>query len=66
MNLTLNLALWIVAGLLAVVFLVGSTTKLFVPKKKLAAIHAAAEWTADFSPVPSRPSEPSNSWLRQA
>jgi len=37
MNLTLNLALWIVAGLLAVVFLVSSTTTLFVPKEMLAA-----------------------------
>ena len=32
----LNLALWIVAGILAVVFLVSSSTKLFVPKEKLA------------------------------
>ena len=28
----LNLALWIVAGILAVVFLISSSTKLFVPK----------------------------------
>jgi hypothetical protein len=35
MNLTLNLALWIVAGLLAVVFLL-SSAKLFVPKEKIA------------------------------
>lgn len=46
----MNLALWIVAGLLTVAFLVSSTTKLFVPKEKLAALHAAAEWTRDFSP----------------
>ncbi len=45
----MNLALWIAAGLLTVVFLVSSTTKLFVPKDKLAAIHAGAEWTGDFS-----------------
>ena len=32
----LNLALWIVAGILAVVFLVASSTKVFVPKEKLA------------------------------
>jgi hypothetical protein len=32
----LNLALWIVAAILAVVFLVASSTKLFVPKQKLA------------------------------
>ena len=36
----LNLALWIVAGILAVVFLVASSTKLFVPKEKLAGMTA--------------------------
>jgi len=34
----LNLALWIVAGILAVVFLVSSSTKLFVSKEKLAGL----------------------------
>jgi DoxX-like family len=48
-NLTLNLALWIVAGLLAVVFLL-SSAKLFVPKEKLAGMFAAARWVKDFSP----------------
>ena len=38
----LNLALWIVAGILAVVFLVASGTKLFVPKEKLAGMGGAA------------------------
>jgi hypothetical protein len=58
----LNLALWIVAGILAVVFLVASSTKLFVPKEKLAGMGgAASRWVEDFSPVPSRPSEPSSS-----
>jgi hypothetical protein len=54
----MNLALWIVAGLLAVVFLVSSATKLFVPKENLdgllqhlgAAAQATGEWTRDFSP----------------
>jgi hypothetical protein len=54
----MNLALWIVAGLLAVVFLVSGSTKLFVPKKNLdgllqrvgPAAQAAGEWTRDFSP----------------
>src|SRR5262249_7563871 len=53
----LNLALWIVAGILAVVFLVSSSTKLFVPKAKLAAMGelagrggAAWRWVEDFSP----------------
>ncbi len=47
----LNLALWIVAGILAVVFLVASSTKLFVPKEKLAGMGgAASRWVEDFSP----------------
>lgn len=46
----MNLALWIVAGLLAAVLLV-STSKAFVPKEKIvAAGGAAAEWVEDFSP----------------
>jgi hypothetical protein len=50
MDLTLNLSLWIVAGLLAVVLLV-SSAKLFVPKEKMAAMHAATRWVDDFSPA---------------
>jgi DoxX-like family len=49
MNLTLNLALWIAAGLLAAVLLV-SSAKLFVPKEKMAAMGAATRWVEDFSP----------------
>jgi len=50
MNPTLNLALWIVAGLLASVLLV-STSKMFVPREKLASVGGhAAEWVLDFSP----------------
>ena len=46
----LNLALWIVAGILAVVFLVSSSTKLFVPKQKLASMGgSASRWVDDFS-----------------
>jgi DoxX-like family len=45
----LNLALWIAAGLLAVVLLV-SSAKLFVPKEKMAAMGAATRWVEDFSP----------------
>jgi hypothetical protein len=45
----LNLTLWIVAGLLAVVFLV-SSAKLFVPKEKMADMGAASRWVEDFSP----------------
>jgi hypothetical protein len=44
----MNLTLWIVAGLLAVVFLVASARKLFVPRAKLAAA-PGGEWVEDFS-----------------
>jgi hypothetical protein len=44
----MNLMLWIVAGLLAAVFTVGSTSKLFIPKAKLAAAPAGG-WVEDFS-----------------
>ncbi len=54
----MNLALWIVAGLLAVVFLVSGSIKLFVRKETLEGLlqrvgpsaQAAGEWTRDFSP----------------
>jgi hypothetical protein len=49
MNLTLNLALWIVAGLLAVVFLI-SSAKLFIPKDKIVGMASAGRWVQDFSP----------------
>ncbi|HEV8333733.1 MAG TPA: hypothetical protein VGQ22_20080 [Steroidobacteraceae bacterium] len=63
MNLTLNLALWIVAGLLAVVFLL-SSAKLFVPKEKTAGMGSPRDGSKTSAPVPSRPSGPSISWLR--
>jgi hypothetical protein len=51
MNRKLNLALWIVAGILAIVFLVASSTKVFVPKEKLAGMGgAASRWVDDFRP----------------
>jgi hypothetical protein len=45
----MNLSLWIVAGLLAVVFLV-SSAKLFVSKEKMAGMSAFSRWVEDFSP----------------
>lgn len=45
----MNLALWIIAWLLAVVFLVGGGLKIVVPKERIAAIRAGA-WAEDFSP----------------
>jgi hypothetical protein len=46
-----NLALWIGAGILAVVFLVASSTKLLVPKETQAGMFGtASRWVEDFSP----------------
>lgn len=44
----MTLALWIIAGLLAIFFLIGGATKLFVPKEKLAAAPGGG-WTGDAS-----------------
>jgi len=44
----MNLTLWIIAGLLAVVYLVSGTVKLIVPKEKLATIPGGG-WVEDFS-----------------
>jgi hypothetical protein len=41
----MNIALWIVAGLLAVVVAVGGVTKTFVPQQRLAST-PGGEWTA--------------------
>jgi len=45
---TMNRALWIVAGLLAVVYLASGVGKLILPKKKLAAFPGGG-WVEDFS-----------------
>ena len=46
----MNLALWIVAGLMAVVCLTGSS-KMFVPRDKLAAVGGSAgQWVETFDP----------------
>ena len=44
----MNLALWIVAGLLAAVFVLAGATKLFIPRKKLARAPGGG-WVNDFS-----------------
>ena len=44
----MNLALWIVAGLLAAVFLVAGANKLFIPQEKLAKAPGGG-WVNDFS-----------------
>lgn len=46
----MNLTLWIIACLLATILL-GSTSKMFVPREKIASVGgAAAQWLLDFSP----------------
>jgi DoxX-like family len=46
----MNTILWIAAGLLALVALVGGVTKTFIPKEKLEQ-HEGAAWTRDASPA---------------
>ncbi|MDE3077495.1 MAG: DoxX family protein [Chloroflexota bacterium] len=44
----MNIAVWVVSGLLAVVFLVASSTKLVMPREKLAKAPGGG-WVVDFS-----------------
>src|ERR687896_735462 len=48
-RLMMNLTLWIVAGLLAVVYLISGGGKLIMPKEKIAALTPSARWVEDFS-----------------
>ena len=48
-GLMMNLTLWIVAGLLAVVYLLSGGGKLIMPKEKIAALTPSARWVEDFS-----------------
>jgi DoxX-like protein len=43
-----HIALWIIAGLLAAIFLVAGTTKSFIPRQKLAKAPGGG-WVLDFS-----------------
>ena len=45
----MNLALWIIAGFLAVAYLISGGGKLIIPKEKIAAIGRRARWVEDFS-----------------
>ncbi|MFE6072130.1 DoxX family protein [Streptomyces sp. NPDC056525] len=45
----MNLALWIVTGLLAVAYLAGGAFKLVTPKEKIASSGPSARWVDDFS-----------------
>ena len=44
----MNLALWIIAGVMAAVFLLAGTNKLFIPREKLAKAPGGG-WVNDFS-----------------
>jgi hypothetical protein len=46
----MNLALWIIAGLLAAVFLLAGVNKLAIPRQKLAKAPGGG-WVLDFSPT---------------
>jgi hypothetical protein len=46
----MNLALWIIAGLLAAVFLLAGSNKLFIPHERLAKAPGGG-WVNDFSPA---------------
>lgn len=45
----MDLALWIVAGLLAVAYLFGGAGKLIISKEKIAGFGPSARWVEDFS-----------------
>ncbi|WP_153394437.1 DoxX family protein [Ornithinicoccus halotolerans] len=45
----MNLALWIIAGVLAAAYLFAGLSKLTLTKEKLSAISSSAKWVDDFS-----------------
>ncbi|MFD8147248.1 DoxX family protein [Streptomyces sp. NPDC059708] len=45
----MNLALWIVTGLLAAAYLVGGAFKVITPREKIAAAGSSGRWVEDFS-----------------
>ncbi|MFD9412042.1 DoxX family protein [Streptomyces sp. NPDC059989] len=45
----MNLALWIVTGLLAAAYLVGGAFKVITPKEKIAASGSSGRWVEEFS-----------------
>ncbi|MEU7822800.1 DoxX family protein [Catellatospora sp. NPDC049133] len=46
----MNLALWIVTGLLATAYLFGGAGKLIMPKERIGAFGPSSKWVEDFSP----------------
>ena len=46
---TMNTALWILAGLLGAAFTIAGTTMLVLPKDRYRSIHHSQQWVDDFS-----------------
>jgi hypothetical protein len=46
----MNLALWIVAGLLAAAYFVGGGVKMIMPKDKFASLSSNSKWAEEFTP----------------
>ena len=46
----MNIALWIMAGVLASAYLIGGTTQLLMPKEKYRSLARSQHWVDDFSP----------------
>ncbi|MEV0666243.1 DoxX family protein [Actinomadura luteofluorescens] len=46
----MNIALWIITGLLTALYLFSGFGKLFVPREKMAQMAGAARWVLDFKP----------------
>lgn len=46
----MNTALWILAGVLSVAFLVGGATQVLMPKEKYRSLGASQHWVDDFGP----------------
>ncbi|MER7365819.1 DoxX family protein [Nonomuraea wenchangensis] len=46
----MNIALWIITGLLTAIYLFSGFGKLFVPQEKMAQMGNAARWVLDFKP----------------
>ncbi|MGW0657710.1 DoxX family protein [Streptodolium elevatio] len=44
----MNIALWVVAGLLAAAYAAGGSLKVVMPKEKIAAFGASSKWVDDF------------------
>jgi predicted permease len=46
----MNTALWIVAGVLAVMYLISGVGKTLIPREKMASVVEGTKWVLDFSP----------------